>query len=708
MPRVFAPTPFRWTDGQDYPYGWFDLADDSKARAMKAAGRVTDGVFDAPDDAATPRVITQDVLPISQLAGQFASVAPTPAAMKAFGGIPIVTFNNGLSDINAGQSFIGSGGSYTPRPGQGLTAATPIGVAPGPSGAFTEITVDLSASQTSNLRQFFYENANAVIAVLLKVPANRPYTGFTLYATTQAANYSNNNWANSTVSFSGLSRPGWYMLGLTLSRYGFADTSNTVQYGMTPDTTSAANNLLDNNTTPIDRLKLRFSSSSANTVGTAEVLVDSVWLLPHSPGISMLHMDDGYISQYTEGFEYAARRGVPFTLGIVSSLLDTAGYMTTAQAMEIYAAGNDLVNHSHTHINVNAKTTNGVATSQTPTSGALTLTASPVVLDAPRCITLNCTADDTGRPLTIVGLDENGQAQTTTIYGTNASQTVTEEVWTRINSITAAATWTGAITIGTTYSYAEQFTEYNTCKAKLVSMGVTRGLDCAIYPTGASNTLTDRVMAALGITVARTLNTPAYYAYPFAPGFNPLQLPGYGGGGSTAMNQAFRYTAARYNTGNGTIGGASFTANATPQLEWSVLLTSGTTFNVVDNSTGVLIGSGTVGTPFTSYARKSPLNGANWTVTFTVTAGGTAFVAGDEFAVFVTSLATTYNKETARRMACGCCYFHKIARNGAQDSLTTMVPDFRATVDEMAKDRAAGRVKTPTMSQFSAMLKNAS
>lgn len=60
MPRVFAPTPFRWTDGQDYPYGWFDLADDSKARAMKAAGRVTDGIFDTPDDALTPGVVFQD------------------------------------------------------------------------------------------------------------------------------------------------------------------------------------------------------------------------------------------------------------------------------------------------------------------------------------------------------------------------------------------------------------------------------------------------------------------------------------------------------------------------------------------------------------------------------------------------------------------------------------------------------------------------
>ena len=48
MPRVYAPTPFRWTDGIDYPFGYFDMPDDSKARAMKSGNKV----FDSPGDAA--------------------------------------------------------------------------------------------------------------------------------------------------------------------------------------------------------------------------------------------------------------------------------------------------------------------------------------------------------------------------------------------------------------------------------------------------------------------------------------------------------------------------------------------------------------------------------------------------------------------------------------------------------------------------------
>ena len=49
MPRVYAPTPFRWTDGLDYPFGYFDIPDDSKARAMKSGNKV----FDSPGEAAS-------------------------------------------------------------------------------------------------------------------------------------------------------------------------------------------------------------------------------------------------------------------------------------------------------------------------------------------------------------------------------------------------------------------------------------------------------------------------------------------------------------------------------------------------------------------------------------------------------------------------------------------------------------------------------
>ena len=78
--RVFAPVPFRWTDGIDYPYGWFDIADDSKARAMKAAGRVSDGLFDSQDDLPlVPWLVSGDGTPTGRLVSPLQRVTITAA-----------------------------------------------------------------------------------------------------------------------------------------------------------------------------------------------------------------------------------------------------------------------------------------------------------------------------------------------------------------------------------------------------------------------------------------------------------------------------------------------------------------------------------------------------------------------------------------------------------------------------------------------------
>lgn len=42
--------------------------------------------------------------------------------------------------------------------------------------------------------------------------------------------------------------------------------------------------------------------------------------------------------------------GIKSTAYVISSLLDTAGYLTTAQAQEMYVAGHDIGNHSTTHV----------------------------------------------------------------------------------------------------------------------------------------------------------------------------------------------------------------------------------------------------------------------------------------------------------------------------------------------------------------------
>ena len=111
--RVFAPVPFRWTDGIDYPYGWFDIADDSKARAMKAAGRVSDGVFDSPDDAITPQAVTYD---------------PKTGLLYA-GGVPVSVAGISSADLATTAGIAGAMYQLSDGPNKGakLTWAIPEG-----------------------------------------------------------------------------------------------------------------------------------------------------------------------------------------------------------------------------------------------------------------------------------------------------------------------------------------------------------------------------------------------------------------------------------------------------------------------------------------------------------------------------------------------------------------------------------------------------
>jgi hypothetical protein len=83
------------------------------------------------------------------------------------------------------------------------------------------------------------------------------------------------------------------------------------------------------------------------------------------------------------------------------------------------------------------------------------------------------------------------------------------------------------------------------------------------------------------------------------------------------------------NTGNGTIG--TLSVGASPDVgAYKATATSATVFAVVDPE-GNALGNATAGTPFTSAE-----------VNFTITAGGTAFVAGDSFVITVSDAIGTY------------------------------------------------------------------
>jgi hypothetical protein len=96
-------------------------------------------------------------------------------------------------------------------------------------------------------------------------------------------------------------------------------------------------------------------------------------------------------------------------------------------------------------------------------------------------------------------------------------------------------------------------------------------------------------------------------------------------GGFETSASATVASAAGANTGTGTLGTLSVVAGTAQNGAYAVKFTGATTFSVFDPN-GRELQSGTTGTAY-----------ADAGVAFTITAGGTAFVAGDSFTVTVTN-----------------------------------------------------------------------
>lgn len=88
-------------------------------------------------------------------------------------------------------------------------------------------------------------------------------------------------------------------------------------------------------------------------------------------------------------------------------------------------------------------------------------------------------------------------------------------------------------------------------------------------------------------------------------------------------------SAAGTNTGNGTVGSIT-TGNGVKQGAYALVATSATTFSVTD-PTGAALPNATAGTAY-----------SNSGIGFTITAGGTAFVAGDSFTLNVMDAIGTF------------------------------------------------------------------
>lgn len=123
--------------------------------------------------------------------------------------------------------------------------------------------------------------------------------------------------------------------------------------------------------------------------------------------------------------------------------------------------------------------------------------------------------------------------------------------------------------------------------------------------------------AQLNGTTAAAKDAPVYMRVGNASAGKPI------GGIEAAAENTVASAANAGNTGNGTLGTLSALAAAQPGA-YSVVFISATKFEVYDPS-GNFVGIGTAGTAFSNQ------------VQFTITAGGTAFAAGDGFSVTVTA-----------------------------------------------------------------------
>jgi len=147
----------------------------------------------------------------------------------------------------------------------------------------------------------------------------------------------------------------------------------------------------------------------------------------------------------------------------------------------------------------------------------------------------------------------------------------------------------------------------------------TDPLGVATPPTSGITDVLKRgyVMVALNGAAAAAKNAPVYARVGNASAGKPI------GGVEAAAENTIASAAYAGNTGNGTLGTLSALA-AAQSGAYNVVFVAATKYEVYDPS-GKFVGVGTTGVAFSNQ------------VQFTITAGGTAFVAGDGFTVTVTA-----------------------------------------------------------------------
>ena len=149
-------------------------------------------------------------------------------------------------------------------------------------------------------------------------------------------------------------------------------------------------------------------------------------------------------------------------------------------------------------------------------------------------------------------------------------------------------------------------------------------------------------------------------------------------------------TAAGTNTGNGTIGSLSFGATAKLGV-YTIKLTSSSAFTVTD-PTGDALPAGTVGTAYTDAE-----------LGFTVTAGGTAFVANDSFTITASAADARYVNWTNAAPASAILYNTLVVPASSTIKVTVVTRAAEVNAAHLVYDAAITGSSSPTPAQLYAI-----
>lgn len=215
-----------------------------------------------------------------------------------------------------------------------------------------------------------------------------------------------------------------------------------------------------------------------------------------------------------------AARGLKLTAYIIPGLIDTAGFMTSAQLAALATKSNVQIgchSYSHTYANggptgsVWSSTVEGISVSKPVAVGPLALdgTIGANTFDKPRHVTFVTTAANNGVQIDVVG-ELNGVAQFETVYmgPANDYPYPTALFYDKVTSLTVStpgvATVAGNIKVGTSCSYDEMYYDWRRGFEYSENRGYSSASDRhACCPQGQSNELFFRVMKDLGVKTVR-------------------------------------------------------------------------------------------------------------------------------------------------------------------------------------------------------------